>query len=359
MGKIHNFSAGPSILPKEVFLEASQAIVDFNGSGLSLLEMSHRSKPFVAVMDEAQSLVREIYGLGDDYEVMFLQGGASLGFLISAYNMMRGNKRGAYVNTGSWAGKAVKEGAWVGEGVEVASSKDSNFNYIPKGYEVPSDFDYFHYTSNNTIFGTQFHQIPDVNVPLVCDMSSDIFCRPIDASKFDLIYAGAQKNMGPAGTTLYIAKKEVLGKSSMSIPTMLNLNTHAEKDSMFNTPPVFAVYVSMLVLRWIKKTGLEAIGNTNQSKANALYSEIERNSMFSGTAAAEDRSLMNACFVLNDGLDDALNAEFLNMATEAGISGIKGHRSVGGFRASMYNALPLESVQALVDVMKAFETKFA
>ena len=251
MAKIHNFSAGPSILPKEVFQEASQAVLDFNGTGLSLLEMSHRSKDFVAVMDEAQALVKEILNLGDDYEVLFLQGGASLGFLISAYNMQRDHKKGAYISTGSWASKAVKEGKWVGDAVEVATSKPENFNNIPKTYSVGNDVDYLHYTSNNTIFGTHYHAVPEVDVPLVCDMSSDIFCREIDASKFDLIYAGAQKNMGPAGTTLYIAKKSVIGNSSADIPTMLNLKTHAEKDSMFNTPPVFAVYVSMLVLRWI------------------------------------------------------------------------------------------------------------
>lgn len=359
MSKIHNFSAGPSILPKHVFQEASQAIVDYNGIGLSLLEMSHRSKEFVAVMDEARSLVKEIFNLGDDYEVLFLQGGASLGFLISAYNMLRENKQGAYVNTGSWANKALKEGKWLGSAIEVASSKDANYNFIPKDFVVPDNCDYLHYTSNNTIFGTEFHTIPQTDKPLVCDMSSDIFSRPVDASKFDLIYAGAQKNMGPAGTTLYIVKKDVLGKSSVDIPTMLDLSTHASKDSMFNTPPVFAVYCSMLVLRWIKELGLESIGKTNQAKATALYNEVDRNSMFKGTAQAEDRSLMNACFVLNDGIDEALNSEFLNMCNDAGISGVKGHRSVGGFRASMYNALPLESVEALVDVMKAFETKFA
>ncbi|GAB5538519.1 MAG: 3-phosphoserine/phosphohydroxythreonine transaminase [Salibacteraceae bacterium] len=359
MAKIHNFSAGPSILPQEVFEQASQAVLNFNGKGLSLLEMSHRSKDFVAVMEEAQTLVKEILDLGDEYEVLFLQGGASLGFLISAYNMMRGNKKGAYINTGSWAGKAVKEGAWVGEADTIASSKDANFNYIPKDYTVPHDCDYLHYTSNNTIFGTQFHHIPEVNKPLVCDMSSDIFCRPMDAKKFDLIYAGAQKNMGPAGTTLYIVKKDVLGASSANIPTMLNLKTHADKDSMFNTPPVFAVYVSMLVLRWVKQNGLQSLGDKNVAKANLLYNEVDRNSMFKGTAESEDRSLMNACFVLKDGADESLNQTFLDMCQSAGINGIKGHRSVGGFRASMYNALPIESVQVLVDTMKEFETKFA
>lgn len=358
MAKVHNFSAGPSILPQSVFREASQAVLDFNGIGLSLLEISHRSKDFVAVMDEARQLVKDIYGLGDDYEVLFLQGGASLGFLTSAYNMMRENKKGAYVTTGAWAKKAVKEGKFLGEVVEVGSSADSNFNYIPKGFSVPGDVDFLHYTSNNTIFGTQFHEVPDVDVPLVCDMSSDIFCREMDATKFDLIYAGAQKNMGPAGTTLYIVKKDSIGKSSLDIPTMLDLQTHAEKDSMFNTPPVFAIYVSMLVLRWIKENGLSKIGQTNQNKANALYGEIDRNSMLKGTAATEDRSLMNGCFVLNDGVNEDLTKTFMDMAAEANINGIKGHRSVGGFRASMYNALPQESVDTLVQVMQAFEAKF-
>lgn len=358
MANVHNFSAGPSILPQEVFQEASEAVKDFNGLGLSLLEISHRSKDFVAVMDEARQLVKDIYNLGDDYEVLFLQGGASLGFLVSAYNMMRAHKKGGYIVTGSWAKKAAKEAKWLGGLHEVASSADTNFNYIPKGYDVPSDIDFLHYTSNNTIFGTQYHEVPKTDAALVCDMSSDIFCRPLDAKPFDLIYAGAQKNMGPAGTTLYIVKKDAIGKSSIDVPTMLDLKTHADKDSMFNTPPVFAVYVSMLVLRWIKKTGLQTIGERNAAKANALYSEVDRNSMFKGTAATEDRSLMNGCFVLNDGLDDGLNQTFLDLCKDANISGIKGHRSVGGFRASMYNALPLESVETLVDVMKTFESKF-
>jgi len=358
MSKVHNFSAGPSILPQEVFQQASKAVLDFNGLGLSLLEISHRSKDFVAVMDEAQSLVKEIYNLRDDYEVMFLQGGASLGFLMSAYNMMGPNKKSAYLITGTWAKNAVKEGRALGEVVEVGSSADSNFNYIPKGYTVPSDCDYFHITSNNTIFGTQIHYFPKTEVPLVCDMSSDIFCRELDARQFDVIYAGAQKNMGPAGTTLYIVKKDKIGKSSLKVPTMLDFKTHADKESMFNTPPVFAIYVSMLVLRWIKANGLAKIGQTNTAKAAALYNEIDRNSMFKGTAAKEDRSIMNGCFLLNDGLDESLNQSFLDMCKEANISGLKGHRSVGGFRASMYNALPLESVETLVDVMKAFESKF-
>lgn len=357
MANVHNFSAGPSILPQEVFQQASQAVLDFNGLGLSLLEISHRSKDFIAVMDEAQALVKEVYGLGDDYEVLFLQGGASLGFLITAYNMMRGNKKAAYMNTGSWANKAIKEAKRLGEVVDAGSSKDANYNYIPKNVQVATDCDYLHFTSNNTIFGTQFQEFPQVDVPLVCDMSSDIFSRQINAKDFDLIYAGAQKNMGPAGTTVYIVKKDVIGKSSLDIPTMLDLKTHAEKDSMFNTPPVFPVYVSMLVLRWVKAQGLATIEQNNTAKADLLYGEIDRNAMFKGTAALEDRSKMNITFVLNDGIDTALEAQFLDLCKQANISGVKGHRSVGGFRASCYNALPLESVQALVDVMKEFENR--
>lgn len=357
MAKIHNFSAGPSILPQEVFEEASKAVLDFNGGGLSILEMSHRSKEFVAVMDEACQLVKDIYKLGDDYEVLFLQGGASLGFLISAYNMMRENKRGGYITTGSWASKALKEGKWVSDAVEIATSKPENYNHIPKGYTIPEDIDYLHFTSNNTIFGTQFHSYPETKHALVCDMSSDIFSREIDARAFDLIYAGAQKNMGPAGATVFIVKKEHIGKSTMDIPTMLNLKTHAEKESMFNTPPVFSVYVSMLVLRWIKSTGLAEIGRRNSEKSSLIYNEIDRNSLFKGTAAVQDRSNMNPTFVLADGVDEGLNQNFLDVCKEHNISGVKGHRSVGGFRASMYNALPLESVQVLVDVMKDFESK--
>lgn len=358
MAKVHNFSPGPSILPKEVFEEASQAVIEFKGSGMSLLEMSHRGKEFIAVMEEAQSLIREIYELGDKYEVLFLQGGASLGFLMCPYNMMRANKKAAYFNTGAWADKAIKEAKRLGEVVEVASSKSANYTFIPKDYNVPSDCDYLHYTSNNTIFGTQFHRIPSANIPLVCDMSSDIFSRRIEANHFDLIYAGAQKNMGPAGTTVYIVKKDALGKSSLSIPTMLDLKVHAESESMFNTPPVFAVYVSMLVLRWIKKLGLAQIEKQNEDKAMLLYNEIDRNGLFKGTAAEEDRSRMNITFVMNDGVDTALEEKFLGECKAAGISNLKGHRSVGGFRASTYNALPIESVQVLVDVMKNFETKF-
>lgn len=357
MSKIHNFSAGPCILPQEVFAEASKALLDFNGTGLSLIEMSHRSKEFVAVMEEARSLVKEVLNVPNGYTVLFLQGGASLGFLMSAYNMMRENKRGGYLVTGAWAKKALKEANFMGEAVIVASSEDKNNSYIPKGYDIPSGLDYLHYTSNNTIFGTQFNEIPETNLPLVCDMSSDIFSKKIDVSKYDIIYAGAQKNLGPAGATVYIVKDEILGKSSVKIPTMLDLKTHADKDSMFNTPPVFSVYASMLTLRWLKNNGgVEWIENVNNQKAALLYDEVDNNPLFKGTAAVEDRSKMNATFVLTN---ESLAGEFDQMWQAAGISGIKGHRSVGGYRASMYNALPIESVQTLVNVMQEFSAKHA
>ncbi len=355
MSKIHNFSAGPCILAPTVFEEASKAILNYNNTGLSLIEMSHRSPEFVAVMEEARNLVKEILNIPKGYTVLFLQGGASLGFLEIAYNMMREHKRGAYITTGAWATKACKEANFMGEGVVIATSDDKNNNYIPKDYSIPNDVDYLHYTSNNTIFGTQFKTIPVTDKPLVCDMSSDIFSKPIDVSKFDIIYAGAQKNLGPAGTTLFIVKDSILGQSSVEIPTMLNLKTHADKDSMFNTPPVFAVYASMLTLRWIKSLGgLTEIEKRNNAKAELLYKEIDNNSLFEGTAAKEDRSYMNVTFTLKD---DSKKDQFDKMWNEANISGIKGHRSVGGYRASIYNAMPIESVQVLIDVMKALENK--
>lgn len=357
MVKVHNYSAGPCILPQEVFKEASEAILNFNNSGLSLIEMSHRSKDFIAVMEEARSLVKEVLNVPEGYTVLFLQGGASLGFLMAAYNMMGTHKKGGYLVTGTWAKKAAKEANFMGEAVIIASSEDKNNNYIPKGYTIPSDIDYLHYTSNNTIFGTQFKDIPETNLPLICDMSSDIFSKKIDVSKFDIIYAGAQKNLGPAGTTLFIVKDSVLGKSSVAIPTMLNLKTHADKDSMFNTPPVFAVYVSMLTLRWLKNNGgIEWMEKRNNEKAALLYNEIDSNPLFEGTAAKEDRSNMNVTFVLTD---SSKAEEFDKMWQAANISGLKGHRDVGGYRASMYNALPLESVEALVSVMKEFALQTA
>ena len=355
MAKVHNYSAGPCILPNEVFKEAADSILNFNNLNLSLIEISHRSKDFVDVMEEARSLVKELLEVPEDYDVLFLQGGASLGFLTAAYNLMGINKTGGYLVTGSWAKKAAKEASFMGESITIASSEDNNFNYIPKNYELGNNIDYFHVTSNNTIFGTQIKDFPKTDLPLVCDMSSDIFSRKINVADFDLIYAGAQKNMGPAGTTLYIFKKEILGKSSVPIPTMLNLKTHADKDSMFNTPPVFAVYTSMLTLRWLKNNGgIVNIERKNQEKADLLYSEIDRNNLFEGTANIEDRSNMNVTFTLKD---ETLKETFDNMLVDANISGLKGHRSVGGYRASMYNALPIESVHVLVDVMKKLENK--
>ena len=352
MAMIHNYSAGPCILPKEVFQEASNSIMNFNGLDLSLIEISHRSKDFIEVMEEARNLVKDILGISDEYDILFLQGGASLGFLTTAYNMMRENKTGGYLVTGSWAKKAAKEASFMGQSKIIASSEDRNFNYIPKDYTLPNDIDYFHITSNNTIFGTQVKNFNNSSIPLVCDMSSDIFSKAINVNDFDIIYAGAQKNMGPAGTTLYIFKKEILGKSSVPIPTMLDLKTHADKDSMFNTPPVFAVYTSMLTLRWLKKNGgIETIEKHNQQKADLIYNEIDRNSLFEGTANLPDRSNMNATFVLTN---EEVKSDFDHMLEEANISGLKGHRSVGGYRASMYNALTIDSVKVLVEIMREF-----
>ncbi|MEO9571647.1 MAG: 3-phosphoserine/phosphohydroxythreonine transaminase [Polaribacter sp.] len=352
--KKHNFSAGPCILPQEVLQKASEAIVNFNNEDLSLIEISHRSKSFVNVMEKARSLALELLGLENKgYKALFLQGGASMEFLMVAYNLL--NKKAAYLNTGTWSDKAVKEAKFFGEMIEVASSKDKGYNYIPKGYSIPNDADYFHCTSNNTVAGTQIKAFPETNVPLVCDMSSDIFSRQLDFEKFDLIYAGAQKNMGPAGTTLVIIKEEILGKVERHIPSMLNYQIHIDKDSMFNTPSVFAVYVSMLTLQWLKDLGgIKFIEEVNNKKAALLYSEIDRNPLFKGIVAKEDRSNMNATFVLTN---ESLKETFDTMWAEAGISGINGHRSVGGYRASMYNALPLYSVQALVDVMQELERK--
>lgn len=354
--KVHNFSAGPSILPQEVLNEASEAVKNFDNLNLSLIEISHRSKNFVAVMDEAIALVKKLLNLPEGYSVLFLQGGASMQFTMVAQNLLKAqNGKAAYTETGTWASKAIKEAKLFGDVNVLGSSKDKNFSYIPKGYTIPSDVDYFHCTSNNTIFGTQMHEFPDCDMPLVCDMSSDIFCREMDYSKFDLIYAGAQKNMGPAGTTLVIVKDEILGKSGRTIPTMLDYSTHIKKESMFNTPPVFAVYVSMLTLRWLDKNGgLSWIEKRNREKAEMLYNEIDNNPMFVGTAAKEDRSLMNVTFLLND---ESKKEAFDAMWKGAGISGINGHRDVGGYRASIYNAMPVESVKVLIDVMKSFTQK--
>jgi len=352
--KKHNFSAGPCILPAEVMLKASEAVQELDGIGLSLIEISHRSKEFVAIMEKARSLALELLGLeGKGYQALFLQGGASMQFLMTAFNLL--DKKAGYVNTGTWSQKAIKEARLFGDIVEVASSQEDNFNHIPKGFSIPSDLDYLHLTSNNTIFGTQFKEFPKTDVPLVCDMSSDIFSRQMDFSQFDLIYAGAQKNMGPAGTTLVVVKEDILGKVSRKIPSMMDYSVHIAKNSMFNTPPVFAVYVSMLTLQWLKDLGgIAAIEEINERKANLIYSEIELNPVFSGFAAKEDRSNMNATFNITD---DELKDVFDAMCKEAGINGINGHRSVGGYRASMYNALPLESVGVLVDIMSDLEKK--
>lgn len=350
--KKHNFSAGPCILPQEVMEKAAQAVVELDNSGLSLIEISHRSPAFIDIMDRATSLVLELLDLKDKgYTAMFLQGGASTQFIATAYNLLE-NKAG-YCNTGTWSTKALKEAKFVGEVIEVSSSKDANFNYIPKGFDIPSDLDYLHITTNNTIFGTQYKALPETNTTLVADSSSDIFSRELDFSKFGLLYAGAQKNMGPAGTTLVVVREDILGKVSHQIPSMLDYKIHADKGSMFNTPPVFAVYTSMLNLEWLKnKGGIAAIEKENEAKAALMYSEIDRNPLFDGFAAKEDRSTMNATFTLNT---PELKDTFEAMAKEAGLNGINGHRSVGGYRASMYNALPIASVQALVDVMKTLE----
>jgi phosphoserine aminotransferase len=352
--KKHNFSAGPCILPQEVLLKASEAVMDFNGSGLSLIEISHRSKDFVEVMEKARTLALELLGLeGKGYKALFLHGGASLEFLMVAYNLLE--KKAGYLNTGTWSDKAIKEAKLFGEVIEVGSSKDENFNFIPKGYSVPTGLDYLHLTSNNTIYGTQFKKFPSTNAPLVCDMSSDIFSRVLDFSQFDLIYAGAQKNMGPAGTTLVVVKEEILGKVTRKIPSMLDYRVHISKDSMFNTPAVFPVFTSMLTLEWLKNLGgIEAIEKINETKARLLYSEIDLNPVFDGYANKDDRSLMNATFSLTE---DKLKDTFESLLKEAGINGLNGHRSVGGYRASMYNALSLESVGVLVDVMSEMERK--
>ncbi len=350
--KKHNFSAGPSILPASVTKKASEAVIDFNGIGLSLIEISHRSKEFIAVMERAQDLALELTGLkSKGYKALFLQGGASMQFLMTAYNLLE--TKAGYINTGSWSSKAIKEANLFGEVIEVASSKDRNFNFIPKGYEIPSDLNYLHITTNNTIFGTQFQEIPETNVPLIADMSSDIFSRSIDYSKFDLFYAGAQKNMGPSGTTLIIVREDLLGKVSRTIPSMMDYQVQLKSDSMFNTPPVFPIYTSMLTLEWLEENGgINQIEKHNKTKAELIYNEIDRNSAFEGFAAKEDRSNMNATFNLADGVDGSL---FDTLWNQADISGLKGHRSVGGYRASIYNALPQESVELLVDVMKEFE----
>tara|TARA_B100001173_G_scaffold170810_1_gene147648 strand:- start:2138 stop:3202 length:1065 start_codon:yes stop_codon:yes gene_type:complete len=352
--KKHNFSAGPSILPQEVIKEASNAILDINSSGLSLIEISHRSKDFVEIMNKATSLSIELLNLENKgYKALFLQGGASLQFLMTAYNLLQ-NKAG-YLNTGSWSTKAIKEAKLFGEVIELASSKNKNFNYIPKGFDIDPDLDYLHLTTNNTIFGTQIKDLPNTEVPIIADMSSDIFSRNIDFSKFDLIYAGAQKNMGPAGTTLVVVKEEILGKVNRQIPSMLDYQVHIDKESMFNTPPVFSVYTSMLTLKWLKENGgISSIELKNLKKSDLIYSEIDSNELFEGFAAIEDRSIMNVTFNLKNNQHKEI---FDKMCIDANISGVNGHRSVGGYRASIYNAMNISSVNILVEVMKELKNK--
>ena len=355
MTKKHNFYPGPAILPAFTIDKTIEAIKDYDGTGLSIMELSHRSKEFQAVMDEAQALMKELLEIPEGYSVLFLGGGASSQFYMIPYNLL--NKKAAYLDTGSWSTKAIKEAKLFGEVVEVASSEDKNYSYIPKDYDVPDDADYFHITTNNTIKGTEILQDPEVNVPLAADMSSDIFTRRIDVSKYGVIYGGAQKNLGPAGVTFVIIKEALLGQVDREIPTMIDYRTHISKGSMFNTPPVLPVFSALLTLKWIKDLGgIPEIEKRNTEKAKLLYNEIDRNKLFVGTVTEEDRSKMNICFVLQDEYKD-LESEFMELATALGLVGIKGHRSVGGFRASCYNALPIESVQVLVNCMQEFEAK--
>ena len=353
--KKYNFNAGPSMLPREVIENTAKQILDFNGSGLSLAEISHRAKDFQPVVDEAEALVKELLQIPEGYSVLFLGGGASLEFCMVPYNFLR--KKAAYLNTGTWAKKAMKEAKLFGEVIEVASSADANYTFIPKDYQVPADADYFHTTSNNTIYGTECRVDLDVPVRQICDMSSDIFSRPVDVAKYDCIYAGAQKNLSMAGVTIVIVKNDALGKVERPIPTMLDYRTHVEKGSMFNTPPVVPIYTALENLRWIKaQGGVEAIDKLARQRAEIVYGEIDRNKLFRGTVAEEDRSVMNICFVMNDEYAE-LEKPFFEFATSRGMVGIKGHRSVGGFRASCYNAQTIEGCQALVQAMKDFEAQ--
>jgi phosphoserine aminotransferase len=354
--KKYNFYAGPSILPQYTLDKTVEGIRDFAGTGLSILEISHRSKEFVACMNDTIALFRELLEIPSGYQVIFLGGGASLQFCMVPMNLM--NTKSAYLVTGEWAGKAFKEAKFFGEAIEVASSKDKNFSYIPKNYVVPADADYFHITTNNTIFGTELRKDPDMKIPLVADMSSDIFSRPVDVSRYSIIYGGAQKNLAPAGVTFIIIKEDVLGKVTRQIPTMLDYRTHIKGESMFNTPPVFAVFAAQQTLKWLKEMGgVKVMEKKNIEKAKILYDEIERNKLFVPTVNdPEDRSLMNICFVMTDQYKE-LEKEFSDFAKSKGMLGIEGHRSVGGFRASTYNALPKESVEALVEVMREFESK--
>jgi phosphoserine aminotransferase len=355
MKHIHNFNPGPAILPAEVIKESAEGILNFNHSNLSVLEISHRSKDFMDVMDEARLLVREMMGLGDEYKVLFLGGGASMQFGMVPYNLLNPGKTAGYIETGVWASKAIKEAKILGDVKIIASSKDKNFNYIPHGYTVPGDLNYLHITSNNTIHGTQEFHFPDSQVPVVCDMSSDIFSRQLDFNKFSLIYAGAQKNMGAAGVTMVVVKESILGKTERKMLSMMDYQVHIKSDSMYNTPPVFPIYVCLLTLKWLKKNGgLSWIEKINNEKAAAFYAEVDRNPLFEGMCNKADRSKMNATFILkNNSIED----EFNGLCKKAGIIGLKGHRDLGGYRASMYNALTLEDVIALTEVMKELEKK--
>lgn len=353
--KKHNFNPGPSILPESTIRETAKACIDLNRSGLSLLEISHRSSDFTKIIKEAESLFKELLSIPEKYKVIFLGGGASLQFCMVPYNLLE--KKAAYLNTGTWANKALKEAKLFGEVKEVASSKEANYTYIPKNFTIPSDADYFHITSNNTIFGTELRKDPDSPVPMVADMSSDILSRPLEVDKYGIIYGGAQKNLAPAGLAFAIVNENILGKVSRNIPTMLDYRTYIESGSLFNTPPVLQIYSALQTLKWLKDLGgVKEIEKINIEKAALLYEEIDRNKLFKGTAKEEDRSIMNICFVLNEEYKE-LEEEFYKFATEKGMVGIKGHRSVGGFRASLYNALPKESVKALIDTMKEFERK--
>ncbi len=349
----HNFGAGPCILPQEVFKKASEAVLDFNDTGLSILEISHRTKEFEAVVEETEALIRELLAVPEGYSILLLQGGARQQFAMAPMNLLPLNGKSAYLDSGSWASHAIKEARFFGEVEVVASSKDKNYSYVPKEYSVSEDAAYFHYTSNNTIFGTELFDIPNVSMPIVCDMSSDIMSRKIDVSKYGLIYAGAQKNIGPAGLTIVIVKDDLLGKTGREIPSIFDYTSHIKAKSMFNTPPVFSIYVAMLNLRWLKALGgVEEMERENIIKSRTLYDEIDRNSLFQGAAEVNDRSRMNLTFVTKNPNHEA---SFLELVKERDLVGLKGHRSVGGFRASLYNALPLSSVHALVNAMQEFE----
>ncbi len=352
--KKYNFSAGPSTLPEEVLQQAAQAVLNLDNSGLSLIEISHRSKDFIAIMDEAIALAKKLMKLDENHEVLYLQGGASLQFSMVPYNLMKVNSKAAYVDSGNFASTAIKEAKKIGNIEVIASSKEDKYAFIPKNYEIPTDVDYLHLTSNNTVYGTQLKTFPEAKVPIACDMSSDILSREVDFNKFGVIYAGAQKNIGPAGVTLVVVDKTLLGKTGRDLPSYLDYQVHMSKESMANTPPVFSVYTTLLNLRWLEKQGgVAGIEKKNKAKAELLYNEIDRNPLFRGVCVEEDRSLMNVCFFLND--EEKYKAKFDQMWKEANIVGIGGYRTVGGYRASIYNAMPIEGVQTLVDVMKELE----